>query len=51
MKKILLCSIDEINKKKYFIKFIDEIKDEVIAFIDKETNQIKLFSSICPHFG
>lgn len=51
MKKIFLCSLDEIKKKKYFIKFIDEIKDEVIAFIDKETNQIKLFSSICPHFG
>jgi nitrite reductase/ring-hydroxylating ferredoxin subunit len=51
MNKIFLCSVCEINKKKYFIKFIEEIKDEIIAFIDKETNEIKIFSSICPHFG
>jgi nitrite reductase/ring-hydroxylating ferredoxin subunit len=51
MNKIHFCSIDEIKKKKYFVKFIQEIQDEIIAFIDKETNEIKLFSSICPHFG
>ena len=51
MNKIFFCSIDEVKKKNYFIKFVDEIKDEIIAFIDKETNKLKLFSSICPHFG
>ena len=51
MNKILVCSINEIKKKNYFIKFINEIKDEIIVFIDKETNEIKIFSSICPHFG
>jgi nitrite reductase/ring-hydroxylating ferredoxin subunit len=51
MNKIFLCSINELKKKKYFVKFIDEIKDEIIAFTDKETNEVKLFSSICPHFG
>ena len=51
MNKFFFCTIDEINKKKYYVKFIEELRDEIIAFIDNETNEIKLFSSICPHFG
>lgn len=31
MNKILICSINEIKKKNYFVKFIDEIKDEIIV--------------------
>ena len=49
-KKIYLCSKYEILKKKYINFWIDEWKDELIVFIDK-LNQIKIFSSICPHFG
>ena len=50
MKQIYLLDKQELIKKKYFIKFIDDIKDEVIVFIDKN-NKIRVFSSICPHFG
>lgn len=32
------------------IKYIDEIKEEVIIFEDVN-KKIKIFSSICPHFG
>ena len=35
MKQIYLLDKQELIKKKYFIKFIDDIKDEVIVFIDK----------------
>lgn len=49
-KSFFLCTSEEINPKGYFIKFIEEIKDEVIAFVDKDKT-IKVFSSICPHFG
>jgi len=50
MKEIYLCSLQELSKKKSIIKWVDEIKDEIIVFYDKE-NKVKVFSSICPHFG
>jgi nitrite reductase/ring-hydroxylating ferredoxin subunit len=50
MKKIYLCSLEELSKNKSIIKWVDEIKDEVVVFHDKE-NKLKVFSSICPHFG
>ena len=50
MKKFFLIDIKQLEKKKYFVKFIEEIKDEIILFIDKE-KKIRIFSSICPHFG
>ena len=49
-KKLFLCSKAEILKKKIIIKELNEIKDEVIIFVD-ENNELKIFSSICPHFG
>ena len=49
--KIFFCKVEEINIKGYIIKFLDELKDEIIAFVDKDTKKIKIFSSICPHFG
>jgi nitrite reductase/ring-hydroxylating ferredoxin subunit len=51
MKKILLCNTKEIIKNKFYIKYIEELKDEIIAFFDDEQKNIKVFSSICPHFG
>ena len=48
--KILLCNLKLLNKKKYHIIWIDEWKDELIVF-KNEKNEIKIFSSICPHFG
>lgn len=39
-----------LKKDKYVIKYFEELKDEIICFFDKDEN-IKVFSSICPHFG
>ena len=50
MKKIFFTTFNLLKEKKYIIKFFEEIKDEVIIFLDKENN-IKIFASICPHFG
>ena len=50
MKKIFLCYFKDLKRKSAIIKWIDMIKDEVIIFVDKN-NEIKIFSSICPHFG
>ena len=51
MSKIFFCKIQEINKNGFKIKFLEELKDEIIGFIDQETKELKIFSSICPHFG
>ena len=50
MKKIYLCKLNELVQKEYIIKWIDEIKDEIIIFYDNK-KKLKIFSSICPHFG
>jgi len=50
MEKIFLITRTNLLKDKYFIKFIEEIKDEIIIFSDKN-NDIRILSSICPHFG
>ena len=49
-KLIYLCSTNYLSSNSFFVKWIDEIKDEVIVFIDS-VRAIKIFSSICPHFG
>ena len=41
---------DILIKDKYIIRFYNELKDEVICFLDKNEN-IKIYSSFCPHFG
>ena len=48
--KVYLCNKNDILKKKYLNTWVEEWKDELIVFINKE-NKIKIFSSICPHFG
>ena len=48
--KIFICTIKDLKDNHYFIKWIDQWKDELIVFIDK-SNQISIRSSICPHFG
>lgn len=49
-KRFYLCSTNNLLNNSYYTKWIDEIKDEVIVFIDN-FKCIKVFSSICPHFG
>ena len=49
-KELFLCSKKDLFNKKKIIKFYEELKDEVIIFLD-DNNEIKIFSSICPHFG
>ena len=50
MTKVFVCKFEEILKDKYKVKFIEEWKDEIIAYIDVN-KEIKIFSSVCPHFG
>ena len=47
--KVFVCNALELDKNKYIIKWIEDWRDEIIIF--KKNNEIKLFSSICPHFG
>ena len=51
MNKIFFSKIEQIYANGYLVKFISELKDELIAFVDNETKEIKIYSSICPHFG
>ena len=48
--KIFVCSKKEILKKKYINIWVEQWKDEIIIFLDRK-DKIKVFSSICPHFG
>ena len=48
MKKLFICNVSNINGS-YFIKYVDEIRDEIIVF--KFNGEIIIRSSICPHFG
>ena len=49
-KKHYICKLEILKKERYFVKWIDEWKDELIVFLDKN-GEVKIFSSICPHFG
>ena len=51
MDKVFICSLDKLNSEKTITKWIEEWKDEIILFKDKLSGRIKIFSSICPHFG
>lgn len=46
---LYLTSVTNLKKKKNITKFLSKIKDEVIIF--SNNGEIKVFSSICPHFG
>jgi nitrite reductase/ring-hydroxylating ferredoxin subunit len=48
--KHYICKLEILKKERYFVKWIDEWKDELIVFLDKN-GEVKIFSSICPHFG
>lgn len=47
---MFICDLNQLENKKYFVKWIEEWKDEIIVFINLES-EIKIKSSICPHFG
>jgi len=51
MKEIFLCLLTELDGSEYLIKFIEELKDEIIVFRDRQSGEINVFSSVCPHFG
>jgi len=51
MEKIFISTYDELKKNSFVIKFIEEWKDELIIFINPKNNEIRVFSSICAHFG
>ena len=51
MYKKFICTTDELINKSYIIKWVEEWKDEIIIFKDCNTDKLKIYSSICPHFG
>lgn len=50
MNRIFLTNYNSLKKTKFMNKWIEEWKDELIIFLN-EKDEIKIFSSICPHFG
>ena len=48
--KFYICKEKQLLENSYYVKWIEEIKDEIIIFRDK-SKKIKSFSSICIHFG
>ena len=46
---IKICKLSQLENKNYFVKWVDEVKDELIVF--KNGKKIYVKSSICPHFG
>jgi nitrite reductase/ring-hydroxylating ferredoxin subunit len=50
MKSFYICNENEVNQSLSFIKYIEEIKDEIILFYDSDQN-LKCFSSVCPHMA
>ena len=50
MKKFFFCEEKDIDKSEFIIKWIDNLRDEIIIFKDSK-KKLKAFSSICPHFG
>ena len=51
MYKKFICTTNELINKSYIVRWIEEWKDEVIIFKDCNTDKLKIYSSICPHFG
>jgi len=47
---IYLCEVNDLKTNNFLNKWIDELKDEIIIFRDS-TNNVRIFSSVCPHFG
>lgn len=43
-------TVAELKEKNYLIKFLEEIKDEILIFKDNN-NIIRCFSSVCPHLA
>ena len=47
--EIEFCAVSDIRDNGYIVKWVDEWKDELIAFPYKDG--FKAMSSVCPHFG
>jgi len=50
MQKEFLCDIQDLKTQDYIIVPIEKFKDEFIILLSPN-EEIKIFSSICPHFG
>jgi hypothetical protein len=44
-KKHYICKLETLKKERYFVKWIDDWKDELIIFLGKN-DEVKIFSSI-----
>lgn len=47
--EVEFCSLRDFREKGYVVKWIEEWKDELIAF--PHGDGFKVMSSVCPHFG
>ena len=50
MQEEFLCDFHDLESQDYLIIPIEKLKDEFIVLLN-EKEEIKIFSSICPHFG
>jgi len=50
LNKMFICNNESLEKDSYKVIWVDNWKDELIVFKNNQ-NKIKIFSSICPHFG
>src|SRR4051812_5772032 len=48
--ELLICGFEQLERAGKLTKFHEEIKDEVISFIDKD-GTLTSFSSVCPHLA
>ena len=44
MEKIFISTYDELKKKSFIIKFIEQWKDEIIIFVNPTNNELRVFS-------
>lgn len=48
--EFFVCNLDQLKVSRSIIKFFDELKDEIIIFLDADS-RVSCFSSVCPHLA
>ncbi len=48
--ELLICNLQQLKTSNSFTKFFDELRDEVVVYVD-DKSQAKCFSSVCPHLA
>jgi nitrite reductase/ring-hydroxylating ferredoxin subunit len=50
MNQLLICTLSELKNSRAIIRYFDELKDEIISFLDRD-GRITCYSSVCPHLS